>query len=63
MSKANERIAVLEARYEHVTLLEQKVADLTMWIKCGAYLLSALLTHVVASPWASALGASLSGSP
>lgn len=63
MAKLNERVAVLEARYERVPVLEQEMADLKVWLKCGVYLLSALLTHVVATPWASTLGTLLSGSP
>lgn len=62
MAKLNERVAVLEARYERVPLLEKEMAELKVWLKCGVYLLSALLTHLVASPWVLALQGSLGGS-
>lgn len=54
-----ERIAVLEARYERLLVLEEKQDTITVYVKCIAYLLAAVITHVVGGPWASALSMSL----
>lgn len=61
MASVRERVAVLEARYERVLSLETKMDTQTVYVKCIAYLLAALLTHVVGGPLAGALGSVLGG--
>ena len=62
MVKLPERVAVLEARYERVLSLEAKLDAQTVYVKCIAYLLAALITHVVGAPWANMLSGLLSAS-
>jgi hypothetical protein len=62
MASLRDRVVALEIRWERLQVLEEKQDTISVYVKCIAYLLAAVLTHVVGSPWANALSSLLNGS-